>query len=63
MLFLKNTFIYPGKVQFSTRLVFVVINFMLVPELIEGGGADLFPAAWLLQFSICDVHISSFDCL
>ena len=50
-------------VQFSTRLVFVVIDFMLVPELIEGGGADLFPAAWLLQFSICDVHISSFDCL
>ena len=64
MLFFKILLFILETVQFSTRLVFVVIHFMLVPELIEGGGgADLFPAAWLLQFSICDVHISSFDCL
>ena len=62
MLFFKILLFILKTVQFSTRLVFVVINFMLVRELIEEG-ADLFPAAWLLQFSICNVHISSFDCL
>ena len=60
MLFLKILLFILETVQFSTRIVFLVINFMLVSELFEGGG-DVFPAAWLLQFSICDVHISSFD--
>ena len=41
MLFFYILLFILETVQFSTRLVFVVINFMVVPELIEGGGGRL----------------------